>query len=66
MNLTSTVEEIIDEYQEEIEELKELVELDSNYEYLVGYDPEVSLRLMHNRKRIIDLELWVCCVKKTK
>lgn len=66
MALTDTVDDIIEEYQEEVEELQELVELDSNYEYLVGFDPEVSLRLMHNRRRLLDLELWICCVKRAK
>ena len=50
------IAEFIEEYEEELEELTTQLELDRNYEDLVGYDHQVSPRILSTRKRIEELE----------
>lgn len=50
------IQELIEEYTEELDELTTQLEQDQNYEDLVGFDFQISTRIMSTRRRIEDLE----------
>jgi hypothetical protein len=50
------IDELIEEYSEELDELTTQLEQDQNYEDLVGFDFEISTRIILARRRIEDLE----------
>lgn len=57
MTFSSTSpDDLIEEYSEELEELTAQLELDQNFEDLVGFDFQVSTRIISTRRRIEDLE----------
>jgi hypothetical protein len=60
-----TVEDLIEDYESEIEELEEIIEADETFESLVGFDPQISVRLYLNRQRLYNLLDWLRLTKRS-
>jgi|688.fasta_scaffold2331474_2 hypothetical protein len=66
MGLDTTIQDIIEEYQEELREVEAEIRLDQLREATSDGEDQVSARLLANRKRVEDLNMWIDQTRRTK